>query len=86
MMKSFASDVYNENENNLLMNHLGGMVAWFMLSGSQDPYLWIFLVYLTCGWPPRTKEIGPVSSEVASSAATWQYGLCLDGVCCMIPA
>ena len=31
---------------------------------------------------PRTKEIGQVSCVVASSATTWQYGLCLDQLSC----
>ena len=62
------------------MNHLGGKwnewwltVEWF--TGSIAMAL---LVYLTCEWPPRNKENGLFLSEVASSAATWQYGICLD--------
>ena len=40
------------------------------------------LVYHTCGKPPRNKEIWDVKCWEASSAATWQYGLCLDHIGC----
>ena len=66
------------------MKHLGGSgFDWFMLSGYPGSMYMALLVYRTCGWPPRFKEIGQVSRSFASSAATWHYGLCLDLVGCM---
>ena len=66
------------------MNHLGGMVTawWFLVEWFTRPMFMVFLVYLTCGWPPRNKEIWYVKCWEASSAATWQYGLCLDHIGC----
>ena len=41
------------------MNHLGGkgLDWWFLLSGYTRPMAMVYLVYLTCGKPPRNKEI-----------------------------
>ena len=55
---------------------------WFVLSGYTRPISMVYLVYLTCGWPPRNKEIWDVKCWEASSAATWHYGLCLDHIGC----
>ena len=64
------------------MKHLGD---WF-----RATYGWVAIIGVTwvdlCCAPrrkaPRTKEIGQVSCVVASSATTWQYGLCLDQLSC----
>src|SRR4051812_14612243 len=53
-----------------------------MLSGYTRPISMVYLMYLTCGKPPRNKGIGDAVCEEASSAATWQYGLCLDHIGC----
>ena len=55
---------------------------WFVLSGYTRPISMVYLVYLTCGWPPRNKEIWDVKCWEASSATTWHYGLCLDHIGC----
>ena len=55
---------------------------WFVLSGYTRPISMVYLVYLTCGWPPRNKEIWDVKCWEASRAATWHYGLCLDHIGC----
>ena len=52
--------------------------VWVMLSGYTRPWTWV--VYLTCGMPPRHKGIWRPSVEKAYSATTWQYGLCLDHI------
>ena len=64
------------------MNHLGGMdlLGGFWLSGYTRPWTWV--VYLTCGKPPRHKGIWRPSVEKAYSATTWQYGLCHDHIGC----
>ena len=54
----------------------------FWLSGYTRPISMVYLVYLTCGKPPRNKEIWDVKCWEASSAATWHYGLCLDHIGC----
>ena len=46
------------NKTTKLMNHLGGMViAWsFLVEWLHKARGLVNLVYLTCGWPPRTKR------------------------------
>ena len=53
-----------------------------MLSGYTRPIYMVYLVYLTCGKPPRNKGILEAKCWEAYSAATWQYGLCLDHIGC----
>ena len=47
------------NKTTKLMNHLGGkgLEWWFWLSGYTRPMAMVYLVYLTCGKPPRNKVI-----------------------------
>ena len=47
------------NKTTKLMNHLGGMVIawWFLVEWLHKDRGLVNLVYLTCGWPPRNKEI-----------------------------
>ena len=42
------------------MNHLGGMEGMVCVEWFTRPISMVYLVYLTCGWPPRNKEIGDV--------------------------
>ena len=47
------------NKTTKLMNLLGGMglAWWFLVEWFTRPMSMVYLVYLTCGMPPRNKEI-----------------------------
>ena len=64
------------------MKHLGGMEGMVCVEWFTRPISMVYLVYLTCGKPPRHKGIWRPSVEKAYSATTWQYGLCLDHISC----
>ena len=72
------------NKTTKSMNLLGGMGLewWFLVEWLHKARGLVNLVYLTCGWPPRNKEIWDVKCWEASSAATWPYGLFLDHIGC----
>ena len=61
MMKIFLSlwTYVFLNKTTKSMNHLGGMGLdwWFLVEWFTRPMFMVDLFYLTCGWPPRNKEI-----------------------------
>jgi hypothetical protein len=60
------------------MKHLG---EWFRVTCERVAFIGIiFMTYVCAPWrkAPRLKEIGQVSSLVASLYSHMSYGLCLD--------